>query len=58
MAETLLAPNATNPTLYNNNDPPTFDTGYDGFTDVFTAQALNLAQELTQLAIADTVIQP
>jgi hypothetical protein len=51
-----LGTSATNPQFYNNNVPPTFDTGYDGFTDVFTAQASNLAPgtHTIKLAIADT----
>ena len=50
---------ASNPGLYNNNDPsdggPFFDIQYDGFTDVFTAQALGLAPGThhIKLAIAD-----
>jgi hypothetical protein len=45
---------------YNNNDindgGPFFNVGYDGFTDVFTAQALNLAagNHTMKFAIADT----
>lgn len=46
----------TNPQFYNNNSPSTFDTGYDGFTDVFQAQAQNLTagNHTIKLAIADT----
>ena len=43
--------------LFNNNtSPATFDIEYDGFTDVFTAQALALAAGThhIKLAIADT----
>lgn len=51
-----IGTSATNPALYNNNTPATFDTGYDGFTDVLTAQALNLTPgtHSIKLAIADT----
>jgi len=51
---------ASNPTFFNNNDlndgGPFFDTEYDGFTDVFVAQALGLAPGThhIKLAIADT----
>lgn len=51
---------ATNPGLFNNNDlqdgGPFFDIEYDGFTDVFTAQALGLTPGThhIKLAIADT----
>jgi hypothetical protein len=49
----------TTPALYNNNDPSDtatpFNIEYDGFTDVFTASALNLTagQHTIRLAIAD-----
>lgn len=49
----------TNSALYNNNDPsdgpPAFDVEYDGFTDVFTASALDLdaGTHTIKLAIAD-----
>jgi len=49
-----------NPGYYNNNDlsdgPPPFNIQYDGFTDVFFAQALGLAAGThhIELAIADT----
>lgn len=33
----------SNPQVYNNNEGATSDIQYDGFTDVFQAQALNLA---------------
>ncbi|MGL5881016.1 MAG: choice-of-anchor L domain-containing protein, partial [Xenococcaceae cyanobacterium] len=51
--------NAQNPQLFNNNDLQdgggTFDIQYDGFTDVFTAQALGLSagKHTIKLAIAD-----
>lgn len=51
--------NPSNPDLFNNNDlddgGPFFDIEYDGFTDVFTAQALGLAPgtHSMTLAIAD-----
>lgn len=54
-----LGVNASHPQFYNNNDPsdggPFFDIEYDGFTDVFTAQALGLASgtHRIKLAIAD-----
>lgn len=49
----------TNSSYFNNNYPPIFapfDLEYDGFTDVFTASALNLAPGLhhMKIAIADT----
>jgi hypothetical protein len=50
---------ASNPTLFNNNDlsdgGPFFDIEYDGFTDVFTAQALGIGAGThhIKLAIAD-----
>jgi hypothetical protein len=53
--------NASNPDLYNNNDPndpgpSSFNIEYDGFTDVFTAQAMGLSPgtHTIKLAIADT----
>jgi hypothetical protein len=52
--------NASNPSLFNNNDlndgGPFFDFEYDGFTDVFTATKLGLGTGLhhIKLAIADT----
>jgi len=52
--------NASNPDLYNNNDlndgGPFFAFEYDGFTDVFTAQALGLGAGThhIKLAIADS----
>ena len=52
--------NASHPELFHNNDlsdgGPFFDFAYDGFTNVFTAQALDLAEgtHLIKLAIADT----
>jgi len=51
--------NASYPQYFNNNDfddgGPFFDIEYDGFTDVFTAQALNLSpgQHHLKLAVAD-----
>jgi hypothetical protein len=51
---------ASNPHLFNNNDlndgGPFFDIEYDGFTDVFTAQALGVSAgtHTIKLAIADT----
>lgn len=48
-----------NSQFYNNNDPsdggPFFDIGYDGFTDVLTAQALDLAPgtHTIKLAVGD-----
>jgi len=52
--------NASNPGLYNNNDPDDGgmfldDFQYDGFTDVFTAAALNLSpgNHTIKLALAD-----
>lgn len=54
-----LGTDASHPQLYNNNDisdgGPFFELGYDGFTDVFTAQALGLASGThhIKLAIAD-----
>lgn len=57
-----LGTDATNPQFYNNNDlddgGPFFDIEYDGFTDVFTAQAsgLTIGQTYTiKLAVADAV---
>jgi len=48
--------NASNPDLFNNNDPsdggPFFDIAYDGFTDVFTAQAFGLSAGTHTLTIA------
>lgn len=50
---------ASNPDLFNNNDlndgGPFFDIQYDGFTDVFLAQALGLSEGThhIKLAIAD-----
>jgi parallel beta-helix repeat protein len=50
---------ATNPNLFNNNDPsdggPFFDIQYDGFTGVFTAQAFQVGRgtHTIKLAIAD-----
>lgn len=55
-----LGTNASNPDLFNNNDlsdgGPFFDFEYDGFTDVFTAQALGLSAGThhIKLAIADS----
>ncbi len=52
---------AVNPGFFNNNDlqdgGPFFDIEYDGFTDVFTAQALGLSpgSHHIKLAIADAV---
>ena len=54
-----LGSGASNPGLFNNNDPsdggPFFDIEYDGFTNVFTAQALGLSAgtHTIKLAIAD-----
>ena len=53
-----LGVDASNPDLYNNNDPSdggTFAFEYDGFTDVFVAQALGLSAGAhhIKLAIAD-----
>ena len=54
-----LGAGATNPDLFNNNDlddgGPFFDLEYDGFTDVFTAVALDLSIGIhhIKLAIAD-----
>jgi hypothetical protein len=51
--------NAQNPQFFNNNDlndgGPFFDLEYDGFTTVFTAQALGLSsgEHTLKLAIAD-----
>lgn len=51
--------NGSNSTFYNDNDPSDtstpFDIEYDGFTDVFTASALNLGagSHTIKLAIAD-----
>ena len=53
-------PAGPNCAFFNNNDPsdggPFFDLQYDGFTDVFTAQALGLAagEHIMKFAIADT----
>ena len=55
-----LGTNASNPNLFHNNDPsdggPFFAIQYDGFTSVFTAQALNVGSgnHTIKLAIADT----
>jgi hypothetical protein len=51
-----LGTNASNPDLYNNNDTGAFDLEYDGFTDLFVAQALGLSvgDHHFKLAIADT----
>jgi len=54
------APAGPNCAFFNNNDlddgGPFFDLQYDGFTDVFTAQALGLAagEHIMKFAIADT----
>lgn len=54
-----LGTNASNPGLFNNNDPsdggPFFDLQYDGFTDMFTAKAMGLTAgtHSMELAIAD-----
>ncbi|NEQ76635.1 MAG: PEP-CTERM sorting domain-containing protein [Okeania sp. SIO2C9] len=54
-----LGTDASNPEFFNNNDPseggPFFDLEYDGFTNVFTAQALglNAGTHHIRLAIAD-----
>ncbi|MCC5611262.1 choice-of-anchor L domain-containing protein, partial [Nostoc sp. CHAB 5834] len=54
-----LGTNAQNPVFYNNNDlsdgGPFFNIQYDGFTNVFTAQAKGLAagRHKIKLAIAD-----
>jgi len=54
-----LGTGASNPALYNNNDPsdgvPVFDIQYDGFTDVFQAKVLGLSagNHTIKLAIAD-----
>ncbi len=54
-----LGTSATNSYLFNNNDPsdggPFFDIQYDGFTDVFTAQAFSVGRgtHTIKLAIAD-----
>ncbi|GGA17658.1 hypothetical protein CYANOKiyG1_31950 [Okeania sp. KiyG1] len=54
-----LGTDASNPQFFNNNDPseggPFFDLEYDGFTNVFTAQALGLSAgtHKIRLAIAD-----
>ncbi|GGA42001.1 hypothetical protein CYANOKiyG1_60470 [Okeania sp. KiyG1] len=54
-----LGTDASNPELFNNNDlsegGPFFDLEYDGFTHVFTAQALGLSpgSHRIRLAIAD-----
>ncbi|MGD1716116.1 choice-of-anchor L domain-containing protein, partial [Dapis sp. BLCC M172] len=53
-------PTPSNSEFFNNNDPidgePLFDIEYDGFTNVFTAQALGLesGSHSIKLAIADT----
>ncbi|MEM1172048.1 MAG: choice-of-anchor L domain-containing protein [Cyanobacteria bacterium P01_H01_bin.35] len=53
-------PTPNNPEFFNNNDRnyggPFFDIEYDGFTNVFTAQALGLdpGSHTIKLAIADT----
>lgn len=55
-----LGTNASNPSLFNNNDlsdgGPFFDIEYDGFTNVFTASATGLAagSHTLKIAIADT----
>jgi subtilisin family serine protease len=55
-----LGTNASNPGLFHNNDltdgGPFFDIEYDGFTNVFTAQAFNVGSgtHTIKLAIADT----
>lgn len=55
-----LGTNATNPDLFNCNDPSdcgvSFDLEYDGFTDLFVAQALGLGagDHHIKIAIADT----
>jgi hypothetical protein len=55
-----LGTDASNPNLFHNNDPsdggPFFAIQYDGFTSVFTAQALNVGSgnHTIKLAIADT----
>ncbi len=55
-----LGTNASHPEFFHNNDlsdgGPFFDFEYDGFTDVFTAQALGLApgNHHIRLAIADS----
>lgn len=54
-----LGTNPQNATYFNNNDPSdggTFAFQYDGFTDVFTAQALGLSAgtHTIELAIADS----
>ncbi|NEN92287.1 MAG: PEP-CTERM sorting domain-containing protein [Okeania sp. SIO3H1] len=54
-----LGTDASNPEFFNNNDPseggPFFDIEYDGFTNLFTAQALGLSAGThhIRLAIAD-----
>lgn len=54
-----LGTDASNPALFNNNDPSDgatpYDLQYDGFTDVFTASALGLGagEHTIKLAIAD-----
>ncbi|NEP88828.1 MAG: PEP-CTERM sorting domain-containing protein [Okeania sp. SIO2C2] len=54
-----LGTKASNPEFFNNNDPseggPFFDIEYDGFTNLFTAQALGLSAGThhIRLAIAD-----
>lgn len=55
-----LGTDASHPELYNNNDlddgGPFYDLEYDGFTDVLTAQALDLSpgSHTMRLAVADT----
>lgn len=54
-----LGTNASNPEFYNNNDLSdggSFDIEYDGFTDVFTATALEIGPgtHTIKLAVADT----
>ncbi len=48
--------NGSYPSLYNDNSPGPFDIEYDGFTDVFTAEALGVGAGVhtIKLAIADT----
>lgn len=50
-----LGTNAVNPQFYNDNDGGNFDIEYNGFTKLFTAQALGLAPgtHRIKLAIAD-----
>lgn len=55
-----LGTDASNPDLFNNNDPsdglPLYDIEYDGFTDPFIAQSLGLGAGIhtMKFAIADT----